>query len=98
LLLLAYRSLPANQTLPADQRWRSIELEADVFGDLDLTTGQGVAAAIRRVNDRAVSNVEPIPVGSQVYMIDTEMVEVPSWDLNLTVTQTPLPPDPPPAP
>jgi hypothetical protein len=92
MLLLAYRSLPAGQSLPADQRWRAIEIEG--FADLDLTTGQGVAAAIRRINDGAISNVAPIPVGAQVFMIDTDMVEVPSWDLSLTVTQTPPPETP----
>jgi hypothetical protein len=83
MLLVHYRTVPPEVTAPVDQRWRTIELDPQVFDSLDLATPQGVVAAIRRVNDGQVSNVQPFPHGADVYLTDTERAD--SWKLALTI-------------
>ena len=85
MLLIHYRSLPAGANLPVDQRWRTVELDPVVFEGLDLTTAQGLVAAIRRVNDGLIENVEPFPHGSSVYLTDTDTAN--HWNLALTITK-----------
>jgi hypothetical protein len=85
MLLLQYRTLPPEQSLPVDQRWRTIELDPDVFDGLDLTGSAGISAAIRRVNDGKVANVDPIPPGATVYLADTDDLD--NWSLELSVTK-----------
>lgn len=85
MLLIHYRSVPSGTTLPVDQRWRTVELDPVVFDGLDLTTAQGLVAAIRRVNDGLIANVEPFPHGSSVYLTDTDSAN--HWNLALTITK-----------
>lgn len=84
MLLLHHRTLPDNQTLPVDQRWRTLELDSS-FNDLDLSTPQGIGAAIKRINEGQVSNVEPFPYGSMIYLTDTDKQD--HWSLKLSVTK-----------
>lgn len=90
MLLLMYRTLPQDNWLPVDQRWRVIEVDPEPqagdgqgFGGLDLTSTQGVMAAIRRINDGKVNHVDPIPHGAEVKFIDTDDAEM---TLNLTLS------------
>jgi butyrate kinase len=69
--LLLYRSLAESVTLPPDQRWRTIELDATFD---DITDG---AAIIKRQGD--------IPTGSLVHLVDTGNVD--AWSLDLKVTK-----------
>jgi hypothetical protein len=88
MLLLHYRSLVApgdDRWMPVDQRWRTVELDPLVFDGLDLTTGQGVAAAIRRINDGVISGLAPFPHGSVVYLMNTDTTD--HWNLALTITK-----------
>lgn len=85
MLLVHYRSVAEAATLPIDQRWRTIELDSAIFAELDLTTAQGLVAAIRRINDGKVPNVEPFPHGTSVYLTDTATAA--HWDLALTITK-----------
>jgi hypothetical protein len=85
MLLVHYRSQPENTTLPVDQRWRTVEVDPAVFTGLDLTTPQGLVAAIRRINDNQIPNVAPFPHGSVVYLTDTTTAN--NWTLALTITK-----------
>jgi hypothetical protein len=85
MLLLLCRTLPDNVSLPVDQRWRSVELDPEVFPGLDLTVSQGVAAAVRRVVDGQVPNVAPFPHGADVQLVDTDRLD--RWTVALTVTK-----------
>lgn len=85
MLLVHYRSLPQGTDLPIDQRWRTFELDPTVFQGLDLTTPQGKAAAIRRINDGTIPNVQPIPHGVILYATETDTAD--SWTLALTITK-----------
>jgi hypothetical protein len=85
MLLIHYRSLPSGTNLPVDQRWRTVELDPVEFSGLDLTTAQGLVAAIRRVNDGLIPSVEPFPHGSSVYLTNTDTAD--HWNLALTITK-----------
>jgi hypothetical protein len=85
MLLIHYRSLPANVSLPIDQRWRTVELDPVEFPGLDFTTPQGLVAGIRRINDGLIANVEPFPHGSSVYLTNTDIAD--HWNLALTITK-----------
>lgn len=81
--LIHYRSVPEGAVLPVDQRWRTVELDPVEFDGLDLSTPQGVAAAIRRINDGKLANVEPFPHSTEVYLTNTDAAD--SWQLALTI-------------
>lgn len=87
MLVLAYRSLLPNTSLPIDQRWRTLELDPEVFQGIDLEAPNAVANCIRRINDREVSpHVEPIPHDSEVFLMSTD--DVARWELELTVKKS----------
>lgn len=85
MLLVHYKSQIEGANLPVDQRWRTVELDPVVFDGLDLTVPQGIAAAIRRINDGKIANVAPFPHGTSVYLTDTATAN--HWDLALTITK-----------
>lgn len=87
MLLVHYRSQPDNTALPVDQRWRTVELDPATFPGLDLTTPQGLVAAIRRINDGLIPNVAPFAHGTIVYLTDTTTAT--NWTLALTITKNP---------
>lgn len=88
MLLVHYSVVPAGGSIQAiDQRWRTIEIDPAVFTGLDLATPQGKAAAIRRINDGQIPNVQPIPHG--VVLFGTETSTADSWTLALTITKNP---------
>jgi hypothetical protein len=82
MLLLAYRTLPPEQSLPVDQRWRTFEVDPGVFAP----TGSDAGDLITQINEGDIPNVQPIPPGSIVYLVDTDTLE--SWALDLSVTKT----------
>jgi hypothetical protein len=84
MVLLLYRSLPENQLLPVDQRWRTFEVDPEVFVDQDPDEPLS-KAAIQMINDRRVPNVEPIPAGSTVYVYDTEAEDATAFHLQLSI-------------
>lgn len=85
MLILHYRTLPENTSLPIDQRWRTLELEGPDFDGLDLTQPQGVSAAIRRIMDGKVPNVQGIPYGSVIYLTDTD--KSPNWEISISINK-----------
>lgn len=85
MLLLHYRTLLPEQSLPVDQRWRTVELDAEVFDGLDLSQAQGIAAAIRRVNEGKVPNVEPFAPDAEIFLTDLDKAD--SWEMAMTVTK-----------
>lgn len=85
MLIMHYHSSPDGVTVPIDQRWRTVELDPAVFTGLDLTVPQGIAAAIRRINDGKIPDIRPFPHGVSVYLTDTDTAN--HWDLALTITK-----------
>ena len=83
MLILHYRTLQEDTTLPIDQRWRTIELDDQEFAGVDLTQPAGVAAAIRRIMDNKIPNVAPITYGSVIYLTDTE--QSPHWEISVQI-------------
>jgi hypothetical protein len=84
MLLLHYRVDP-ERSAQTPQRWRTVELDPAAFPNLDLTTPQGISAAIRRINDGKNPGVPSFPYGTSIYLTDTDAAD--HWDLGLTITK-----------
>jgi hypothetical protein len=83
MLLINYRTITQEQTLPIDQRWRTLELATEDFPGLDLTQPAGISAAIRRIAERKIPNVEAIPYGASIYLTNTDTTD--HWDIGLQI-------------
>lgn len=86
MLILAYRSLPPETSLPIDQRWRVIELDPTAFDGIDLTSSQAISSVIHRVNESKVQFVLPFPHDADVYLLDTETAD--HWSMTLSVEKS----------
>jgi hypothetical protein len=83
VLILLYRTLPPEQHLPQDQRWRVIEIDPHLSEGLDSNAPTFESSVIRRVNEGRAEYVNPIPFGADVHIADTDTLS--KWTLELRV-------------